>query len=103
MASSIFSATARMAAEARMLAEVRVTTLPSRTGDDGFTLVEMLVVLAIIGLLFLALPVLLSAGRPGLEAKAAARALAHDLMAARQKAIFENIETDVALNEAAGS
>jgi general secretion pathway protein H len=50
-------------------------------------MVELLVVLAIIGLLTVVAVPMLSASRPGLEATAAARTLASDLRAARQAAI----------------
>jgi len=60
---------------------------PSRTGDAGFTLTELLVVLALIGLLAAAAPVLLQAAMPGARSLAAARALADDLRIARGEAI----------------
>lgn len=64
---------------------------------DGYTLVELLVVLAIMGMLAAAAIPMLSASRPGLLAKAAARALAQDLVAARQEAIDKGIEQRVRL------
>jgi general secretion pathway protein H len=76
---------------------------PSRTGDSGFTLVELLVVLAVIALLIVAAPTLVSAARPGLEGKAAARALAQDLNAARQAAIFSGDESQVTFDPGTGS
>ncbi len=60
----------------------------SATGDDaGFTLVEMLVVLAIIGLVFAATPAILRTVLPGIRTLAAARALAQDLRGLRGEAI----------------
>jgi len=63
----------------------------SETGSGGaqagFTLTELLVVLAIIGLLSAAIPVLLQSAMPGARSLAAARALAGDLRAARGQAI----------------
>jgi general secretion pathway protein H len=53
----------------------------------GYTLVELLIVLAIFGMMAAAALPLLSAAHPGLETRAAAAALAGDLRAARQEAI----------------
>jgi len=65
--------------------------------DAGYTLIELLVVLAIMGMIAgVALP-LLSAGRPGIETKALARAVAGDLALARQDAIGSNTERHVVL------
>ncbi len=65
--------------------------------DAGYTLIELLVVLAIMGMIAgVALP-LLSAGRPGIETKALARAVAGDLALARQDAIGRNTERHVVL------
>src|ERR1700743_2651445 len=61
-------------------------TPPARTGragERGFTLTELLVVLAIIGLLIAAIPVLLQSALPGTRSLAAARVLADDLRAVR--------------------
>ncbi len=55
--------------------------------DAGFTLTELLVVLAIVGLLVAAVPVLLQSAMPGARSLAAARALAGDLREARGQAI----------------
>ncbi|HEY4943386.1 MAG TPA: GspH/FimT family pseudopilin [Rhizomicrobium sp.] len=63
---------------------------PCAAGDAreaGFTLTELLVVLAIIGLLVAAVPVLLQSAMPGARALAAARGLAQDLRAARGRAV----------------
>jgi len=65
--------------------------------DAGYTLTELLVVLAIMGMIAgVALP-LLSAGRPGVETKALARAVAGDLALARQDAVGRNTEHHVVL------
>ncbi len=53
----------------------------------GFTLVELLVVLAIAGLLLAVTPPLISAAMPGVELKAAARRTAGALRLAREVAI----------------
>ena len=55
----------------------------------GFTLVELLVVLAIAGLLLAVTPPLISAALPGVELKAAARRTAGSLRLAREIAIAE--------------
>lgn len=78
------------------------TTATSRTGKraaaDGFTLLELLVVLVILGLtVALAVPVF-SRAMPGVEAKAAARDVAAMLRAARSLAIAENREITVAVD-----
>jgi type II secretion system protein H len=63
-------------------------THQSATGRQaGFTLTELLVVLAIIGLLIIAAPALLKTALPGTQSLAAARALADDLRLARGLAI----------------
>jgi general secretion pathway protein H len=68
-------------------------TRPSRTGsrprrsEVGFTLTELLVVLAIIGLLVAAVPMILQTALPGTRSLAAARTLAADLRTARGTAI----------------
>ncbi|MGB5832012.1 MAG: GspH/FimT family pseudopilin [Thiohalocapsa sp.] len=55
----------------------------------GFTLVELLVVLAIAGLLMAVVPPLISAAMPGVELKAAARRTAGALRLAREIAIAQ--------------
>ncbi|HWD28769.1 MAG TPA: GspH/FimT family pseudopilin [Rhizomicrobium sp.] len=68
---------------------------PSRTGEAGFTLTELLVVLAIIGLLMVAVPVLVQSAMPGTRSLAAARALADDLRIARGEAIERGAATAI--------
>jgi general secretion pathway protein H len=68
--------------------------------DDGFTLIEVLVVLAIVGVV---LGVLIGRGPQrsrGLEARAAAGALAQTLRAARAQAIAADHDVSVALDPA---
>src|SRR5689334_19692424 len=64
-------------------------TRRSATGsaEAGFTLTELLVVFAIIGLLIVAAPALLKTALPGTESLAAARALADDLREAHGLAV----------------
>jgi general secretion pathway protein H len=62
-------------------------TRSSGTGEAGFTLTELLVVLAIMGLLVAMVPVLLQSALPGARSLAAARALAGDLRTMRGAAL----------------
>ncbi|MBK1694768.1 type II secretion system protein GspH [Chromatium weissei] len=64
----------------------------------GFTLVELLVVLAIAALLMTAVPALFSAAFPGLELKSAARRTAATLRLARESAIRQGAETELQVN-----
>ena len=61
----------------------------------GFTLLELLVVLAIAGLLMAAVPPLISAVIPGAELKGATRGLAVSLREARFDAISRGVPVDV--------
>jgi general secretion pathway protein H len=63
--------------------------------QSGYTLMELLVVLAIMGFLAAAALPMLSASRPGFESQAAARAMAEDFGAARQEAVSTGRETRV--------
>src|ERR1700712_6082136 len=63
--------------------------------EAGFTLTELLVVLAIIGLLLAAVPVLVQSAMPGARSLAAARGLAQDLRIARGQAIASGSATVV--------
>ena len=69
-----------------------------RAGANGFTLLELLIVLAILGLtITLAVP-LFARAMPGVEAKAAARDVAAMLRAAHSQAIAGNREVTVAVD-----
>lgn len=61
----------------------------------GFTLVELLVVMAIAAVAMTAVPTLFSAAFPGLEMKSAARRTAATLRLARESAIRRGEETSV--------
>jgi len=65
------------------------------TRAAGYTLMELLVVLTIMGAIAVMAMPRLSAARPGLQAKSAAHAIARDLAAARQAAIAQAAETRV--------
>ncbi len=64
---------------------------------EGYTLVELLVVLAIMGLIAAFAAPMLSASRPGLDSLAAARTIAARLASARQDAIAGDVEKQVAI------
>jgi general secretion pathway protein H len=65
-------------------------------------LVELLVVLAIIGLLVTAMPTVIATVAPSMRLKASARSLADALRAIRGTAILEGRETSLTLNLATG-
>lgn len=76
--------------------------MTSRAGDrrraDGFTLLELLVVLAILGVVVgLAVP-LFARAMPGMQLQAGARAVAAELRSARGRAIAANDEFIVAVD-----
>ncbi|MGQ9659779.1 MAG: GspH/FimT family pseudopilin [Thermochromatium sp.] len=66
-----------------------------RRGARGFTLVELLVVMAIAAVMMTAVPTLLAVALPGLEMKSAARRTATILRLARESAIRRGEETSV--------
>ncbi len=71
----------------------------SRTGEaSGYTPIELLVVLTILGFVALSAPALLSKALPGFTAKTAAARLASDLRSARVNALQENREQSVAFD-----
>jgi general secretion pathway protein H len=73
-----------------------------RRDASGFTLVELLVVLAIIGMLISAMPAVVASVQPGIRLTAAARSLANELRASRATAILNHRETRLTLDLAAG-
>jgi len=73
-----------------------------RPGEHGFTLLELLVVMTIIALLITAMPAIVSAGRPGVDARSAAIAIAADLRATRDLAVALDREARLTFDIAAG-
>ena len=84
-----------------MPARIAPTTAAARCA--GFTLLELLIGLAIMGLMLSAVPALLSKAVPGVEARGAAREMAAGLRAARGRAIASNRETALVLDVAGGA
>jgi general secretion pathway protein H len=80
----------------KRMAKARPSAIGS--GSAGYTLVELLVVMVVIGLLLLAVPTVVSAGFPSVQAKTAAQQLAADLRAARMSAVLNGIQTRVEID-----
>lgn len=68
----------------------------------GFTLLELLVVFAVMALVVAAVPLVFSGGFEGASLKQSVRAVADDLRRARGRAIARNMETGVAFDAASG-
>ena len=69
----------------------------------GFTLLELLVVITIIGLIYALLPAGIFGGREGVELRATARQVAEDLRRARGQAIAANREVAFLLDTPASA
>lgn len=78
----------------------------SPTGNSpaaaGFTLLELLVVLAVACLLAVALPTVLQTAMPRVSIQAAADTLADDLKLSRASAVLSGVEVDVIFDVSAG-
>jgi general secretion pathway protein H len=78
----------------------------SRTGKPrsqaGFTLLELLVVLALMGLLLAAMPAVLSSAIPGFRLKSAARQMADDLRVLHSASLTERREYAIELDAVGG-
>lgn len=70
---------------------------------EGYTLLELLVVLAMIALLVSALPLSVSNVKRSAEARSTSDALVNAFRSARQKAIDRNVVVSLRLNETAGT
>jgi general secretion pathway protein H len=79
-----------------------VTARSSRTGNSngvaGYTLVELLVVLAVIALLVAVVPHAMSAGQSSAQLRKFAQSLSNDLREMRELALSSNRETDFVLD-----
>jgi general secretion pathway protein H len=69
-----------------------------RPGQAGFTLIELIVVFAILGLTLALLASRISGPSPALQLRAAANRLAADMRVARSRAIVGNKETEVRID-----
>ena len=67
--------------------------LPGVTRAKGFTLIELIVVMAIAGLIMAIAPPLVAKAIPGVELKATAKNIAASLRYVRSRAIYERGET----------
>ena len=67
-------------------------------GERGFTLLELLVVITIIGVMLAFVPGFLLRGQPGLDVEVAARSIADALRQTRSQAVLENREQLFALD-----
>jgi len=74
-----------------------MTPVHRMRSGPGFTLLELLVVLAIAGLLMAAVPPMISAVIPGAEIKSASRKLALSLRDAHFQAVSRGVAVDVTL------
>lgn len=64
----------------------------------GYTLMELLIVIAVIAMVIVALPLMYAQWRPTVEAKVAVQSLTEAFRAARVTAITENQETSVVID-----
>ena len=72
--------------------------MPGVRYANGFTLIELIVVLAIAGLIMAVTPPLLSSAMPGLQLKSTARQVAAGLRFARARAVAQRTETVLTLD-----
>ncbi|RMD61462.1 MAG: type II secretion system protein GspH [Alphaproteobacteria bacterium] len=75
-----------------------MTQVAARAHSGGFTLIEILVVLLVMGLLVSAVPIAFSRIVPTFEARSAARELAAVLREARSRAVRDNRETTLVVD-----
>jgi general secretion pathway protein H len=69
-----------------------------RASTGGFTLLELLVVLALVGFLMSLVPSLISAAVPGVKLRVESRDLAVSLRKSRNTAIASGVQVDVTIN-----
>ena len=80
----------------------RLTPFRSKIGSGGFSLIEMLVVISILGIAAAAAIPNMIAWRSGLQFRAAVNELRNDLESAKTRAVKENARVTVVFDPAAG-
>ena len=73
-------------------------TVREDNGSKGFTLVEILTVIAIISILLMIVPSMFTAFRHNTNLREAAGALAEDMKLAKQRAVAENVNYTITFN-----
>lgn len=72
--------------------------MPPKPAIAGYTLMELLIVIAVFAMVVVALPMMYAQWRPTVEAKVAVQSLTEAFRAARVTAITEHQETSVVIN-----
>ncbi len=88
-----------MALTAALVEKVKPATLPAGNNPaQGFTLLELIVVMALMAILMTLVPPMISSALPGVQLKSASRELAAGLRFARNHALTAREESTLTLN-----